>query len=132
MLSNETTRRDPNSNHNAPRPTNHADALALLGSRDSRKIGHNTTLERLEGGTIGVRFHDTIIVRFYASGSLDLNSGGYRTNTTKERINRYLPEGYSLYQRAKVWRIQGPDKIEQDFNDGVMVMAAPLAFREQA
>lgn len=65
MLRNATTRQDPNSNHNAPRPTTYAEADSLLGRNDSRKIGHNTYLERIAPDEIGVRFYATYIVKFY-------------------------------------------------------------------
>lgn len=130
MLSNERTRKDPLSNHNAPRPTSYADADALLAGRDSRKIGHNTHLVRdlpstggaTQQGLIYVLFHRTRIVTFNESGIMFYHSGGFRTVTTKERINRYLPAEHSLYQRKHVWRVKGPDGIEHDFQDGMMVV----------
>lgn len=39
---------------------------------------------------IAVRFHNTIIVRYYANDIIELNSGGYHTATTKQRINQLL------------------------------------------
>jgi len=110
------------SNRNAPRFSTYAEALDLIGGRDSVKIGHNTYLERLENGTLGVRLHRTYIVKFNASGSVELFTGGWRTITTKERMNRYLPAGHSVYQRANVWRITGPDGVEQDFQEGIMIV----------
>lgn len=115
-LSNETQRMQHQFH-----PTSYADAVDVLGNLDRRKIANNTYLERLPSGRIGVRLHNTIVVRFFLSGAMDLFSGGYRTVTTKERINRYLPTGYGVFSKAHVWKIQGPDGIAQDFNEGVMI-----------
>ena len=123
MISNETRRTDPLSNHNAPRPRSYADALALLGTRDHRKIGHNTTLERFPDGTLGVRFHATVVVRFHADGTMTLDARGYRTSTTKERMNRYLPEGWRIYQKAGTWRISGPHGGSENYRDGCTLRA---------
>jgi len=109
-----------------PTPTTYAEAAAILdagrtrASRDYRKIAHNTTLERLDSERIGVRLHATVVVTFYRSGAVVLDSGGWQTVTTKERINRYLAPGLSLFQSAHVWYLQDrrpkflPDGINSD------------------
>ena len=123
MISNETRRADPLANHNAPRPTTYADAAALLGSVTMRKIGHNTYLERGLGASIGVRFHATTVVRFHADGTMTLDAQGYRTSTTKERMNRYLPDGYRIFQKAGTWRLDTPHGGTEDYRDGVTLRA---------
>lgn len=45
---------------------------------------------------IGVRLHNTYIVRFHENGTVTLHTGGYRTVTTKERINKFV--------RGRVWQ----------------------------
>jgi len=70
---------------------------------ESRKIGNNTYLERRDGGKIAVRLHSTDVITFEPSGDFVLNSGGWRTTTTKERINRY--SSISLIQRGGLWYI---------------------------
>jgi hypothetical protein len=37
---------------------------------------------------------------------ITLNSGGYRTVTTKDRMNRFLPLGYRVVQRNYNWILQ--------------------------
>jgi len=56
-----------------------------------RKLRGNTYLECLNMDTFGIRFHKTIIVRIHRDGTYTLNSGGWRTVTTKWRINGYSP-----------------------------------------
>jgi hypothetical protein len=89
---------------------------AELGDRETRKIGNNTYARRLAGpfGPIAVRLHQTDVVTAYCDGSVVLNSGGWRTVTTKDRIGRYLP-GYSdpdgwrvhcnVHSSNGVWRV---------------------------
>lgn len=60
-----------------------------LGTRDSRKIGNNTYLERLSNGDIGVRLHQTHVVVAHTDGTVTLNSGGWNTVTTRDRINKH-------------------------------------------
>ncbi len=109
-----------------PCPTTYADASALLGPKDERKIGHNTTLHRpfSRSDFLAVRFYRTNIVTFYANGWIRLNSGGYRTVTTKERINRYLSAGYSVFQHDRNWYLGLPDGTRVDFAEGMLIPAA--------
>lgn len=53
-----------------------------------------------------IRLHNTDIVKFYTNGVIELNSGGWRTPTTKNRINDYAP-GVRLYQEKSQWYVCG-------------------------
>lgn len=66
-----------------------------------RKTANNTIVEAMDNGAVGIKLHNTFIVIVNANGSFELNSGGWLTVTTKERINRYTPAG--IYARAGVW-----------------------------
>ena len=129
------------------KPTNYAEADEILGSRfagklfaygKELKIAHNTTIRRVDSDTIAIRLHNTDVVTFHdglpsghGSGWIGwtvLNSGGWQTVTTKERINRYLPEGWKLSQHDWNWTISWPDdgKYERDeyildFVDGLKI-----------
>lgn len=52
------------------------------------KIAHNTYLERLGATHYGIRFHRTIVVEFFCDGTTRLDTGGWQTVTTRDRINR--------------------------------------------
>jgi hypothetical protein len=64
-----------------------------------RKIANNTWLERRSTNfdsdiedpddEIAVRLHNTDVVTFRRDGAITLNTGGWFTVTTKERINRF-------------------------------------------
>ena len=82
--------------------TNHAEACALSQTR-KRKLANNTYLNCNEDGTFGVRLHTTEIVTYQENGDITLNSGGWRTVTTKARINDFVD--WYLYQDAGVWYV---------------------------
>ncbi len=85
-------------------------ARAFLGGRGSRKVAHNTYVEGLGEAVVGLRLHRTVVVRLFAGGSVALDSGGYRTVTTKDRINAVLhPNGWNVFQEDHVWRVTDPD-----------------------
>lgn len=67
---------------------NYEKASQLLTGRnhDSRKLANNTYLVRAINA-FAIRLHNTNVVTFYADGSVMFNSGGWRTSTTKERMN---------------------------------------------
>tara|TARA_R100001594_G_scaffold16478_4_gene33952 strand:+ start:19900 stop:20325 length:426 start_codon:yes stop_codon:yes gene_type:complete len=81
---------------------------------NSLKIMHNTKATRY-GNTIDVELHWTNVYRIekrhdvgdeFAHSVITLNTGGYRTVTTKDRINRFLPIGYRVIQRNFNWILQ--------------------------
>jgi hypothetical protein len=117
-------------------PTNFAEALAAFDSvkRGSRigsiRIGNNTYLESYVDGCsvdrICVRLHETNIVEFWADGRVILNSGGYRTVTTKERINQFIRPAGRIHQDAGVWYYSAlyPDGAvyaQRVFEDGLAI-----------
>ena len=82
-----------------------------LGTRRTRIIANNTLkvfkttkCKELEA----IRLHDTNIVTFLKGGKIRLDNGGFQTPTTKKRIQEWLPEGWSLYQKNWQWLINTP------------------------
>lgn len=65
----------------------------LAGGRDraDRPVGNNIRLQRRSDTTIALRYHATDIVVYHADGRVQMFSGGWRTYTTKERLNTYTP-----------------------------------------
>ena len=78
-------------------------AADFLGKRDNRPIANNTRLIR-DSDCIFIRFHDSRIVSFYPDGKTVFTSDGFRTKTTKDRLNYYL-RGFRIYQESGVWYI---------------------------
>lgn len=59
--------------------------------QQSRKMGNNTYLHRDGGDSISLRLHSTDVVTWYRNGDIKLNTGGWNTVTTRDRINEYSP-----------------------------------------
>lgn len=65
---------------------------------------HKTKVSTQDGYT-SVRYHSTDVVRFSAS-TIYLNTGGYRSNTTRLRMNQAANQfalGYIISQRNFAW-----------------------------
>lgn len=75
---------------------------------ESKKVGNNTYAIRRDQNSIAIRLHNTDILTFSANGSIKLNTGGWETVTTKSRMNEFLPEGYSVFQKSHVWYVDTP------------------------
>jgi len=78
-----------------------------------KPIANNTRLFK-RGNDYAVRLHDTDVVTIHDDDTYTLNTGGWRTVTTKERINRFSPA--SVYTDRKVWLVGG-----SLFEDGMKV-----------
>jgi hypothetical protein len=85
-------------------PTSWQECDTIWNETRKRKLANNTYLEKLETG-YGIKLHDTVVVVFSREGLIVLNSGGWLTVTTKERMNRYLPPPWSIYQKDRVWYV---------------------------
>lgn len=84
-----------------------------------KENGVATKVHPVLGGGFAVQYHATDIVIARPDGTITLNSGGWRTPTTKERINRYLPTGYTLIQDKHTWYIKQPNGADVLFQDGI-------------
>jgi hypothetical protein len=96
----------------------YAEAVSMVHgktNRKERKIGNNTYAEIGYDDSVSIRLHGTAVVRFYPNGTVKLNSGGWRTSTTKDRINKYSP--VKVYQKKYEWYLQ--DGAE--FEDNILV-----------
>jgi len=82
---------------------------ALLTGRceKSRKLENHTYAERVPDmdDVIAIRLHATQILKFWPSGKVQVNSGGWQTVTTKARINDYLPDGWVVRSDSRIWYI---------------------------
>lgn len=101
---------------------NYKTADRALGDKNSKTIGNNTELVRRNDGSIVVELHGHGIVKYLPEhhGRIRLSSAGYRTSTTKDRINRYTPSNVSVVQRQGVWYLKENSR-KQEFYDGIEV-----------
>jgi hypothetical protein len=88
-----------------------AEKLILHGRGGKKKLENNTYLERYSDDEFGVVLHSTTVVRIFRDGSYILDSGGWHTVTTRDRINRYAPHGVS--QCKYVWPFTRSAQIPQ-------------------
>ena len=98
------------------------DAQRMLGKKETKKVDRNTYL-RSEDGNMVIRFWETDIVTISPDNLYTLNSGGYFTTTTKERLNSLAP--VRIYQERGLWYVTGRRYTEDKavFADGIQVDA---------
>lgn len=87
-------------------------------NRSERKIGNNTRGVIHANGDVGIILHRTEVVTIHADGTYTLRSGGWRTVTTKDRINKYCP--YYVSQHKFEWSVR-VDGESIPFEDGMRV-----------
>lgn len=84
------------------------------GVISSKLIDRNTLKIEYANGTSAIRLHKTDIITFNKDRVI-LNSGGWRTVTTKDRINKFSP--VKIYQQHGIWYLQTGEM----FFDGITV-----------
>lgn len=79
-------------------------ADTFLQNSNKKKLAHNTTVERFDDG-IGVRYHSTVIVFYHNDRhTITVNTGGWNTVTTRQRINALLPKGWGIVsEKQMLW-----------------------------
>lgn len=93
----------------------------FLGSKSQKVVGHNTTAERISEFEIGIKYHNTYIIKIDPTDIITVNSGGWDTKTTKERLNQFLScRNVHISQKKFKWTIHGiNDSLE--YIDGMQV-----------
>lgn len=81
--------------------TTKREALADVQPATSRKVANNTFEWTESDGTRHIRLHKTDVVTFKPNGDVILNTGGWRTLTTKARINEFAP--VTVYSDRGTW-----------------------------
>ena len=101
--------------------TTYAELDAKLQGRNaqSRKLANNTYAHR-RGDDIAVRLHETDVLTFRPNGTVVLDSGGWRSTTTKSRFNEFLPMPFRVWQAKGRWNVQAGD-VRADYFDGMVV-----------
>lgn len=72
------------------------------GAVKGKLSGANTIDYVTADGTRKIRYHETDVLTFRHDGTVEFNSGGYRTPTTKARINDNQ-DLISVYQQDGIW-----------------------------
>ena len=108
-------------------PLTYWECKSLLGNRATRNICNNTHISWIdpEGedrvGKIGLMLHRTYVIQYKENGDIILNSGGWQTVTTKDRLNNYV-RGISVYSNKGEWVIcNNTDHVEYEYEDNMTV-----------
>lgn len=114
-------------------PHCYEDCAALLNTaRDitrGKPIANNTRIfprTNASGNSdMAIRLHNTDVLTFHTDGTMTLDSGGWRTVTTKERLNRYLPTGLNVWSDRGTWKLYSGDypdrRVAAEFFDGMRI-----------
>lgn len=78
----------------------HTDVTAIA---HSKFVDRNTLEITYNNGDRAIRLHDTDIAIFKINGDIILNTGGWKTTTTKDRLNKFTP--FSISQNKGIWYI---------------------------
>ena len=91
----------------------------VFGAVRSRKVARNTVQYWLADGTECIKYHDTVVVSKAPNGVITLNSGGFRSVTTKARFWEYgkVP----IDQKNGIWYM--PDGSA--YYDGIQIVIDP-------
>ena len=97
---------------------NYTMANKLLTGRNqkSKKVDNNTYLIQ-NNDNIAIKLHNTEVIKFYPD-KIVLNSGGWYTPTTKDRLNSF--SGYQINQESGIWHI-GVNGKTYKFNDNMVI-----------
>jgi hypothetical protein len=88
--------------------------------KQAKVVAGNTILYTTEDGTKVICFWETDIIEETSDGILTLNSGGFRTFTTKARLNQFAPSAVGVYAKKKKWWVSLPSG-DVPFEDGMQI-----------
>jgi hypothetical protein len=91
--------------------------LSAKNQEAGKPYGNNTRIVQADIG-FAVKLHDTNVVTFNPDGTIILNTGGYQTKTTKDRMNDAIREhGLNITQSKGMWYITDGENTQlfQDY-----------------
>lgn len=66
-------------------------------------------------------YHQSPIVTEKPDNSMVLHTHGHKTKSTKQRINRYIPSGFKVYQENFNWFMKKPNGKVVEFKDDMVI-----------
>ena len=85
-----------------------------------KKLGNNTFEIAYPSQVKAIRYHHTDVITYQVNGDIILDSGGWLTPTTKERMNSHLPAQWRINQINKVWYLAN-NSHSYTFKDGITI-----------
>jgi len=96
-----------------------AEIYSEAGILNSKLISKSCRVINYINGDKTIKLYATDILQFKGD-KIILSSGGYKTTTTKRRINEFLEDrGFKVYQVKGVWYILTPLMTKIKFFDGI-------------
>lgn len=105
-------------------PSNFNAAETFLSKRNVRNVKgkRSTQVVRLSPDEIALRYHGTSVVTWHRNGDVVLRSNGFRTVTTKARINDAAP--CRVWQHRFEWFVGQSSRLPVvPFTEGMVVRA---------
>ena len=79
------------------------------------KVGRTATrIFTDDAGALCCVYHNTCVAKRMANGTIKLNSGGWRTVTTKLRMNQFARQygmGYAIAQKDFSWSVYANGRV---------------------
>ena len=97
------------------------DWVNFLGTKTYKKVCHQTNARLNYNLSIGISYWNTNLVTIYPTGNIALNTSGYRTITTKRRLNQLTPPKVIIFQEDYVWYIVDSHRDMIEFVDGIKI-----------
>ena len=101
--------------------TTYTELDLYLGKKQDRPYGNNTRVQR-RGKSIAIKHFDTDIMLF-SENEIVMDCQGWRSATTKSRLNDNLPSPWMVCQEKGVWYLQEGWNNETSyvFKDGITI-----------
>jgi hypothetical protein len=104
----------------------------FVGGKEMKKLGNNTIVHKIDEKTIGVKYHRTDIIKIDQDNTVILNTNGWETTTTKDRLNQFLRcRGYHIFQKKGIWYLSGKEDTFK-YEDGVRITSNGDVIRASA
>ena len=84
--------------------------LRIVSVFDGKRIIEPASVIEWEGTpeqrrAVAVRLHDTDVITYRGDGTVQFDTGGRKTSTTKDRINSYAPSTLRVWSDKGDWRV---------------------------
>lgn len=103
---------------------NYTKGKIMINEIRRTKLRYKTNEIIYSNGAKAIEHHNTDIVTFLPDGDIVLNSGGWYSKTTKERINDAIGQFGHIVQRDFKWYYIGRSADESDkvdYYDGMVI-----------
>jgi len=101
--------------HSEPQTYHELESYLKKGKRrintTDRPIANNTRVIKRSPTSIAIKLHNTDVITLFENGSIQLNTDGWKTVTTKDRMTRFLSAGISIYSERFIWYVRLDKKV---------------------